>query len=545
MKVKGLNIESLPVEIKNVLVQSISCSILVYDDSGIMLYVNDFFCKTTGYRLEDAIGNNVSILRSGVHTTSFYSSIYDTIERTGIFSSIVQSRRKNGTIYAQSIVVTSVEVDGRRYYVSTGTDVANSAPEIGLLLHDPLTGLPDRQTLSQTLQNFVGISQVTSQNLGVFKIYVTFRPLLDVEMRNLLICDISTQLRSLKRKTDFLCRLNDTEFVLLTLSPSNVLEKIACDIIDVISNSSYSGETLYCNIGISNYPDDNADINTVFVNARSALNAAKNCSCNTFRFWENSFQHTNDLLLAENVLRKCLTDPTSFEILFQPQYNLSTNEICGVEALLRVEGALLSTYDIIRIAEDSHLIIPLGEQILERCISTIVSWPIKIPISVNVSTLQLRHSAFDVTLLSLLEKYNVHRDLINIEFTETQAFLDDPNIKNCIKSMVDAGTCLILDDFGTGFANIANISTMKVSKIKLDKSFIDYIGTEHENIVEAVIAMAISLKLKVIAEGVSSHKQYHWLLERDCHAIQGYFFSQPVTSAEFQTLVKHSKREIV
>lgn len=523
-------------------------AVMVCDSNEKIIYVNKQFTTITGYTCAEIIGKSPSILRSGLHTNDFYESLKTTLDKEGHFSIIINNRAKNGTVYTQYLDTSVISTDSGQFYVSMFSNVNMWRPRVAVATHDHITGLPDKSYTSSVLHNYVSIAQVTDQNLGILVISFNFESDDDsVDFRrqyNTLLLDVASRLKMIKRDVDFLCRTEMNDFLLVTLTHPDHLEKIALDIKQCLKEPMHIGihtVNYTCNIGISSYPNDNVDMMEVISNAEVALGAAKKAGKNKFRFWERTqYGQLNRLKLLENTIRDAIDDDSNIVIMYQPQYNIQEDKICGVEALFRIRNEAVSTFDIITIAEETYLIVPLGEKILEKCIRQVSEWKIKIPISVNVSLMQMRHGNFDEVLSRLLKKYNVHRDLINIEFTESRMFDDNGHMQNMVRRISDAGTCLILDDFGAGYANIDNIVSLKASKIKIDKKFIDAIGTENEDVTKFLIKFAMDLKLKVIAEGVNTHKQYYWLKNIDCHAIQGYFYSKPVSDIEFYSILSNN-----
>jgi EAL domain-containing protein (putative c-di-GMP-specific phosphodiesterase class I) len=305
------------------------------------------------------------------------------------------------------------------------------------------------------------------------------------------------------------------------------------------ANYVIRGHTLNvsCSIGISIFPEHGADCETLIKNADAAMYSAKADGRSKFRFFTDSMNaQAVERLTLESSLRSALAKEQLF-LMYQPQVDIATGRITGLEALLRwqhPELGLVPPDKFIRIAENSGLIVPIGEWVLRTACSQTRKWqdeglPV-LTVAVNVSTIQFRQESFGEVISKVLHETGLPPQYLELELTESLLLTNADLMLSVIQKLRAIGVTLAIDDFGTGYSSFNYLRQFQVSKLKIDRSFIRNVAANPDDaaITAAIISMAKSLKLKVIAEGVENEAQMSFLRLHQCDEIQGYYFSQPL-----------------
>jgi diguanylate cyclase (GGDEF)-like protein/PAS domain S-box-containing protein len=532
--------------------ENTSEAVLVTDSSGRIIAVNSSFTEITGYQADDVMGQAPSVLSSGKQDQSFYRAMWEVLKKNDRWSGEIWNRRKDGTIYPQWQSITAIRDKSERIanYVAIFSDISDrkSAEEriTFLAYHDTLTGLPNRALMRDRLSQAMHNAQRHGTRTAVMMVDVdhfkTINDSLGHPAGDELICSVANRLKSVLRSEDTVCRLGGDEF--LVILPA--IERVE-DVAEIVSRAqrscreptSLGGHEIHITLsmGVCLFPDDGLEVDTLIRNADTALYQAKTGGRNAYRFFT---PRMNELavsrLTLEAEIRSALARD-EFELHYQVQADAQRATIIGVEALVRWRHptrGMVSPAQFIPIAEESGLIVPLGEQILRKACAQRVRWHelgfADFPVSVNVSATQLRDEGFHAALHRILVDTRLDPALLDIELTETAVMKATSEGVAMLHKLKELGVQLSIDDFGTGYSSLAYLKQFPVDRLKIDQSFVHNILHDRSDmaIVEAIIALGRSLHLRVIAEGVESHEQLARLLAYGCDEIQGYLIARPM-----------------
>lgn len=545
--------------------------ILITDAREVILRINKAFTEATGYTAEEAIGQTPRLLKSGRHNAAFYAAMWDSIHRTGSWQGEIWDKRKNGEIYQKWLIITAIKsADGTvTHYVGTQTDITErkaAQEEIeNLAFYDPLTHLPNRRLLMDRLRHTL-ISSVHSGRKGALLFidldnFKTLNDTLGHSLGDSLLQQVALRLKSCVRDSDTVGRLGGDEFVV-------VLEALAENIIEATAQTKAVGKKILArleqpyqlaghdyhstaSIGIALLNDGHPSIEDLLKQADIAMYEAKKSGRNTLRFFDPQMQASiTGTFSLEGELRKAL-GTQQFRLHYQIQVD-SARRSLGAEALIRwmhpIRG-LIPPGQFIPLAEKTGLILPIGQWVLETACAQIKAWQQEaltrhLVLSVNVSAKQFRQTDFAAQVKATVQHHGINPMLLKLELTEGMLL---ENIEDTIATM-DAlnefGVQFSLDDFGTGYSSLQYLRKLPLDQLKIDQSFIrDIVANIHdETIVHTIIAMAQSLNLEVIAEGVESEEQLQLLLKNGCTQFQGYLFGRPVPIEEFEASLKQVER---
>ncbi|ASQ45213.1 EAL domain-containing protein [Legionella clemsonensis] len=413
--------------------------------------------------------------------------------------------------------------------------------------HDSLTDLPNRVLLNDRIQQAIAVAAreqtcfaILFFDLDRFKLV---NDSLGHEFGDEVLCEVSKRLTSLLRAEDTLARLGGDEFVIVVpeLKRSEDVVSVVQKILNSFSQPLYiAGHefTLTTSIGISLYPEDGTSLNTLLKNADLAMYQAKEQGGNQFRFYTPQLnQITNQQLERESELRHAIQNKEFF-LVYQPQYDAKNRQLIGLEALIRwqhPQKGVILPLEFIPTAEESGLIVPLGEWVIREVCQQISEWREKgfpkIRVAVNVATQQLKQVNFAETVQGILEEYHVNPESFEIEITEN-VIITNIEVQRMINKLKQIGVKIVLDDFGTGSSSLNYLKQLHIERLKIDQSFVQNISRSRsdEVIIEAIIAMARSLNFTVLAEGVENPNQINFLKEQNCDEVQGFFLSKPLSS---------------
>lgn len=428
-----------------------------------------------------------------------------------------------------------------------------------LATHDPLTGLPNRSVLADLASHALALAQRQGRRVAFLFLdldrFKTVNDSLGHHVGDRLLQAVAARLRHCVRGGDTVVRQGGDEFIIILPdlgSPqdaANVAEKIrqemrspfAVEGMELISSAS---------IGVSLYPDDAGDIHTLLKNSDAAMYRAKTQGRNTYRFFTADMNvGALERLSMENSLRVAL-ERQQLHLFYQPQVELATGRIIGVEALMRWEHPDLGAIDpskFIALAEESGLIVPLGEWgLLEACRNA-RAWQEaglpRIPIAVNLSALQFRQPGFPDTVARVLRETQLAAQYLELELTESSLMQHVDAGMASLQSLWDLGLQLSIDDFGTGYSSLSYLRRFPIHRLKIDVSFMHDITTDAgaAAITNAIIVMGRSLKLRVLAEGVETREQLDVLRAQGCDEIQGYYFCRPLPAEELASLLREGR----
>ncbi len=428
-----------------------------------------------------------------------------------------------------------------------------------LAQHDVLTGLPNRVLLRDRFAHAVaragrsrGRVAMLFLDLDHFKMV---NDTLGHAAGDLLLLDVVGRLAGCTRESDTISRLGGDEFVLLLndLPELETVERIASDILAKVSEPvEIGGHSLNvsCSLGIAIYPDDGKDFDTLMQKADLAMYNAKDAGRRTYRFFDEQMnRQAHDHLLLQNRLHQALYR-AEFQLHYQPQMEVASGRITGVEALLRWRNPELGDVvpaRFIPVAEDCGLIVSIGAWVLEEACRQAqlwrqMGWP-ALGMSVNLSALQFRRPGLVETVAGALERSGLPPRLLELELTESILLEDVEKNLDTVHQLKALGVRLSIDDFGTGYSSLSYLKRFAVDRLKIDRSFVRDISTDPDDaaIVRAVIQLARSLRLGIIAEGVETQEQLAFLRNEGCEEVQGYLYSRPLTAAALRTFMNELK----
>jgi diguanylate cyclase (GGDEF)-like protein/PAS domain S-box-containing protein len=541
--------------------------ILVTDANNIILRVNRAFTQITGYRAEDVIGQAPNLLGSGHHDAGFYEAMWASINVEGFWEGEIWNRRKSGEVYPEHLVITAVKDEAGMVtnYVATLNDIAlnkAAAEEIHhLAFYDALTRLPNRRLLLDRLKHALAASTRNGKEGAVLFLdldhFKTLNDTLGHDIGDLLLQQVAERLVVCVREGDTVARLGGDEYVIMleALSEHDIEAAAQAEVIGkkilIALNKPYhlGGHEYHCtsSIGITLFNDHKSGIEELLKQADIAMYQAKKSGRNTLRFFDPEMQDALHVRVdIERELRKAL-EKKQFHLYYQIQVESSGRPI-GAEVLIRwlhPERGLVSPNQFIPLAEETGLILPIGQWVLESVCAQLKAWEqntltCDLTLSLNVSPKQFRQTDFMSQVKTAVEHYAINPRRLKFELTESILLENIEDTIATMSALKDIGIRFSLDDFGTGYSSLQYLKILPLYQLKIDQSFVRDIAVDSSNqaIVCTIIAMARTLKLNVIAEGVESEEQYYLLLNNDCTHYQGYLFGKPVPIVEFEALLE-------
>lgn len=538
---------------------------LILDGKHHILRSNKAFSNVTGYDSHEVLGQNIAMLRSAKHGVEFHQSIWEVVAQQGGWEGEVWSRRKNGEEYPTNLTITAVNdgVGRVSHYVATFTDItASKAAEVEiehLAFYDSLTRLPNRRLLRDRLRQVIALCGRTEHQAALLFIdldnFKTLNDTLGHDMGDLLLQQVGQRLLMCVRESDTVARLGGDEFVALLTNLSAqgsddaeqakiIAQKIlsALNVVYQLGNHDYS---ITPSIGVALFSGQNVTIEMLMRQADIAMYQAKKSGRNTVCLFDPAMQTAiNNRAALEKALQQAI-EMQELALYYQPQVDEQHRPV-GVEALLRwarpLHG-LVSPDVFIPLAEETGLIVPIGLWVLETAAAQLQRWAqhprlAKLSIAVNVSSKQFRQPDFAQRVERIVRKYSIAPNLLKLEVTES-LLLD--NIASTIITMnqlKNLGVLFSLDDFGTGYSSLQYLKQLPIDQLKIDQSFVRDIAVDSSDkaIVSTIIAMAYSLNLEVIAEGVETTEQESLLFEQGCLCYQGYLFGKPMPAADLEAI---------
>jgi diguanylate cyclase (GGDEF)-like protein/PAS domain S-box-containing protein len=535
-------------------------SIMMTDACANIVAVNPAFEQITGFREADVVGRNPSVLRSGRHDAAFYRCMWNGLEQDGQWRGEIWNRRKNGEVYPERMSISAVhdEAGNLTAYVSVSTDLsalkaAHSRLDF-LSNHDALTLLPNRSLFHDRLQQAIAAARRDGSQLALLLVNVDrlsrINDSLGHAAGDALLREVARRASEVAAPADTVARLSGDEFVLLTgcedtediiLAAQRLIEAIAQPISvdghDVVVTGS---------IGISVFPRDGSEPGDLLRAADAALVHQKDAGRNGFRFFKGEMNDQAMRWLAlETRLRRAIGQ-AELALHFQPQVALD-GRVLGMEALLRWHSSELgrvSPADFIPLAEDTGLILPIGDWVIRQACLQNKAWQDAglpcVPVAVNVSAHQFKAGTVPQVVRAALQETGLAPQYLEIELTESVMMGDTTAAEAQLAELRAMGVSLSLDDFGTGYSSLGYLSRFSLDKLKIDQAFVRNITSDPRSaaIAQATIALAEGLSLKVVAEGVETLAQRDFLGRIGCQVLQGYLYSRPVPAPEMEVLLQ-------
>lgn len=542
-------------------------AILITDAQANIIRVNKALTEITGFSAEEVLGKNPRIMNSGRQDKEFYAAMWRQIVQTGSWAGEIWDRRKNGDIYPKWLTITAVKDDAGvvTQYAAIFSDITArkmAEEEIrNLAFYDALTQLPNRRLFQDRLYAALQASARHDDHGALLFIDLDrFKLLNDTlghDYGDLLLVEVAKRIKSCVREIDTVARLGGDEFVVL-------LEAVGTDKEDASRKAGLVAEKIrealarpyllktherYSSpsIGISLFHDGEETMDDLVKHADAAMYQAKSAGRNTVRFYDPSLQQDLETRASlENDLRRAI-DNQELHLYYQVQVD-SRHRPVGAEGLLRwihPQRGMVSPAQFIPVAEDSSLILEIGDWVLETVCAQLAAWDgdarmRQLTLAMNVSANQFRMHGFVEQVTAMLHKYRVEPARLKLELTESVVLNDIDDVTAKMSVLRALGVKLSLDDFGTGYSSLSYLKRLPLDQLKIDQSFIRDIATDpgDAGMVRSIIDMAKNFRHEVIAEGVETAAQLAFLEQNDCMAYQGYFFGKPLPVAQFEALVR-------
>jgi diguanylate cyclase (GGDEF)-like protein/PAS domain S-box-containing protein len=532
-------------------------AIMVTDRDNRIVSVNRAFSDITGYLPADALGRDPSFLSSGRHGDDFYKRMWAAIGSTGYWKDEIWDRRSSGEVFPGWLSITAVRADDGRIanYVAIFSDITerkSAQAQIEFLAHhDPLTGLPNRLLLKDRIEQAIAHAARTSQSVALLFLdldrFKAINDTLGHQVGDKLLRAVVGRIGDVVRETDTISRLGGDEFLIL-LSEMESTDSVTDVARRILERSAEPFEidgdlmSTSVSIGIAIFPEDGTDFDTLLKKADTALYHAKAAGRNDFHFFSEAM-NTGALerVALEARLRSAL-EKGEFRLHYQPQIDIDSRQLVGVEALLRWESpdlGLISPAKFIPVAEESGLIVPIGHWVLREACRQVRAWELErlpqLTISVNLSALQFRRGDFVRDVANALKDNALEPERLELELTESILIDEGDTVMDKVRSLKQLGVRLAIDDFGTGYSSLSYLKRFAVDRLKIDQSFVRDIVTDPNDaaIVRAIIQLGRSFGLITIAEGVETAEQLEFLAKHGCDEVQGYYFAAPMPSDEF------------
>ncbi len=530
--------------------------VFITSAAGVILRVNQAFSRITGYQAEEVIGQKPSLLSSGRHDAAFYNAMRESIEQSGTWHGEIWNRRKNGEVFPEWLSITAVKDDDGvvTHHVSTLSDIskrkADEAEIENLAFYDSLTGLPNRRLLTDRLTQAMAAS--TGRNSHGALLFVDldhFKNLNDTQghgQGDLLLQLVAERLNHCVRESDTVARMGGDDFVIMLQNLSDnrteaaaQAEAVGQKVLETLRQPfqfSYFSYHSGASIGVALFNSSHKSVDELFKRADLALYQAKNAGRNTLRFFEPEMQAamtTRSEMEAD--LRRGL-QANQFVLYYQPQVD-EQNRLTGVEALVRwqhPQRGMVSPADFIPLTEETGLILPLGQWVLETACHQLKVWSTQphtahLTLAVNVSASQFQSENYVQKVLTTIDQSGAPASRLKLELTESLLVKNIDDVIDKMQALRARGVGFSLDDFGTGYSSLSHLKRLPLDQLKIDQSFLHEAlnNVKDAAIVRATVTLGKSLGMMVIAEGVETQAQRDFLMSEGCRNFQGYYFGRP------------------
>jgi diguanylate cyclase (GGDEF)-like protein/PAS domain S-box-containing protein len=548
---------------ENIFRHSGEASLITNSDNRIIA-VNPAFSQLTGYVLDDVLGHNPSLLSSGKTPPETYLEMWDALTAGGHWQGELSDRRKDGTVYPKWAAISAIRDDAGRttHYIASFSDIserkAAEARIERLAHHDALTGLLNRYSLQNRLEQGLNTARRENHWLAVLFIdmdrFKSINDTLGHHIGDRLLQEVARRLQEGVRESDIVARQGGDEFVVVltglmdvhdSAPVTNKLLRSLGDVYDIEGHSLHSSPS----IGVSIFPDDGDSADVLLKNADAAMYHAKDKGRNNIQYFTATMTAVAlERMEVEHDLHSALAN-REFELFYQPQIRARDRTIFGVEALIRwrhPQRGLVPPDRFIPIAEDAGLIESIGVWVLDEACRQLAEWRKAgisgIRMAVNLSAHQLRSPHLALLVSQCITRHHIEDGELELEITESAAMENPERAIGQLRGLRDLGVHLAIDDFGTGYSSLAYLKHLPIQTLKLDRSFVRDIETDANDaaISAATIALAHTLGLQVVAEGVETQTQADFLtITHGCDILQGYLFGRPEPAAK---VIEHLRR---
>lgn len=534
--------------------------IFITDINGNILAANEAVTRITGYHNDELIGQNPRILKSGRHGQDFYAALWHAVHHHSQWEGEIWNRRKNGEIFPEWLSISAIQDDRTQVqnYICIFIDISKQKEAEGrlnyLAYHDKLTGLPNRDLFHDHLNASILRAKRNQVEIAVLFIDIDhFKYINDTfghAKGDMLLQKAASCLRSCLRENDILARMGGDEFtvILEDFTVQNDVEQTAQRILNAFDKPLYlDNQELYVSvsIGISFYPEDACSPAMLMKHADTAMYCAKNNGRKCLHLFRSTMENYSiQRIEIERQLRHALENH-EFRLFYQPQYEVETGALVGAEALIRwlhPQKGLIAPEEFISLAEDTGLIVPIGEWVLKQAWNDCQGWHRVghvLRVGVNLSAHQFNHANLTELAAMVMKDSSIDACFLDLELTESLVMRQVDETLTALNTLKKSGVQLSIDDFGTGYSSLSYLKQFPIDRLKIDRSFINDIANDANDaaIVVAIIAMAHCLGLKVIAEGVETEEQLKFLRMHDCNEVQGYLTGKPMPADVFLAML--------
>ncbi|WP_017753484.1 putative bifunctional diguanylate cyclase/phosphodiesterase [Calidifontibacillus oryziterrae] len=534
--------------------------LVITNEKEEIVAVNPSFTVTTGYREDEVYGKKPSLLSSGIHSNEFYANMKKELKIYGRWQGEIINQRKNGQVYPEQLSISEIRnKDGViTNYIGVFTDISfqhQAEGKIEFLTHyDTSTKLPKFNMFMEQLNNFIKSRKSDDEGFSLFIVDISKLKTLNATYGHKIVDELlhtlAIRLQSIYRGLT-MGRLNSKEFAIIlpTLYEIKAIKEEAETLIQQIESPiHYKGDDYFLSatIGIGLYPNHGMTADELYKKATLAKTTAKEVGFKYQVFGEKLLSNVQRKVILEKHLIRAIENK-EFKIYYQPQIDIKENKVVGLEALIRWNHeslGMITPTEFIPLAEESDLIVSIGEWVLETVCYQVKTWyqsGVIIPkIAVNLSPKQFQNPDLLRKTKEIVSKSNIDPILIEFEITENISLFKTEAIINTIHSLKSLGFKISIDDFGTGHSNLSYLQKLPIDHIKIDRSFIHDIPENKNSIAltKAIIAMAHELHISVIAEGVETIEQLQFLQKHHCEIVQGYYYSEAIAADEVTNLLE-------
>ncbi len=535
--------------------------IVVTDHNNRIIAVNPGFTNITGYSIDEVVGQTPNILSSGRHDATYYQKMWQSLQENDSWEGEIWNRNKYGKIYPEwlSLSVVRNEKNEVIEHIAVFSDITRRKSDEEKIRwqanYDPVTGLPNRTLFQERLSASISSSHREGWTTALLFIDLdNFKAVNDTRghaVGDWLLQEVAGRLAACIREADTVARLGGDEFtvILQDIGGADDAAMLAQKIVINLAEPFYAdGGDIFigASVGITLYPNDAADAATLIRNADLAMYRAKEAGRNGYRFFTQSMnEQMQERTRLEDAMRYAL-QRDEFSLQFQPIVDSRSGETVRAESLIRwqhPQRGNISPAEFIPVAEDAGLIAQLGWWILEQACHSAADWMARgfeTGVSVNVSARQIKLGLNVDDIIDLLQELSLPPERLTLEITESLLMEDTESTLMWLNQVRSAGIKLSVDDFGTGFSSLSYLKRFPVNSLKIDQSFVRDVITDTEDaaLIRAIIKLAETFALDVIAEGVEQREQLEFLNQHQCYLIQGYYFSRPLSNDDLIGFLK-------
>jgi len=528
-------------------------SILVTDANQMIVEVNPAFLRISGYSRSEIIGQHPRILKSGRHDATFFERMWQELDASGTWEGEIWNRRKNGEIYPALLSIAVVRNQDGKVVNYTGMifDLSQQKTVEALLdqlrTFDGLTALPNRESWLSALKQQLANAKRNSSQFSILQLdldrFKAINDSMGYSVGDQVLIEAAERVKVSLRKDDIVARLGGNRFSILLneIVDPQTIGSICEKLLSAFSRPFAMGGInahVSASIGIATYPNDGHDSKTLMMAAESALYSAKADGRNLYKYYSHEMNEMGThLFKLERMLRVAL-DRQEFSVVYQPQVNARNGQLVGVEALLRWNNPELgnvSPVQFIPVAEETGLIVPIGEWVMRAACHQARTWQtelgVEIPVAVNLSARQFRRNDLLASVQMILDETGLPHRLLELEITEGSLIVDPIGAIDIMRGLHCLGIKTALDDFGTGYSSLAYLKAFPLNRLKIDRAFVRDLPDNQSDcaISNAIIALGLNLNMEVLAEGVETEAQRDFLADAGCQVFQGYLFGKPMS----------------